>query len=104
MSSKRKSCPVKKRAFIEIDTFNKSDKTTFHGTETVRALNKFERKWFWENSIAIVGTGTTFYGRTFVVPYVDIEGTRYWLVDKEKKEKKKLREEQYGEQAHPFYV
>lgn len=86
---RRKSCPVFQRDFMNLESFNKEDKSTYDGTETVRGLNKFDRNWFRENSIAIVYTSKSFSGRTFVVPYVDIDGKRYWLVDKIKQEKNK---------------
>lgn len=51
---KRKSCPVKRRPVIELEHFDLRDKTTYHGTETVRRFDKFDRRWFWENNVAIV--------------------------------------------------
>lgn len=92
--ARRKSCPVSRRPFIELYSFDKNDKTTYDGTETVRRLDKFDRKWFRENCIAIISASKSFYGRTFVVPYVDIEGQRYWLVDKDRRLKKDLQKTQ----------
>lgn len=84
---KRRSCPVKTRVIMDLESFNKDDKSTFDGTETVRKLNKLDRKWFHENFVALVYSSKSFYGRTFVIPYKDICGIRYWLVDKQKKAK-----------------
>ena len=95
MANKRKSCPVKRRLVIELEYFNKKDKTTFTGSETVRGLNKFDKRWFRENDIAILMTGKTIRGATFVVPYINILGVRYWILDKEKREKRLLRESLY---------
>lgn len=97
--SKRKSCPVYQRPFLELNKFNKNDKNTYDGTESVRGLNKFHRKWFGENAIAIIYCSKSFYGRTFVVPYVDIEGVRYWIIDKEKKERNLRKIEKYENNA-----
>lgn len=99
MSQRRKSCPVSKRPIIDLSDFNKRDKSTFDGTETVRGLNKIERKWFRTNAVCVVATGKTCMGRTFVVPYKDIDGIRYWLVDKDKVERNNMLIEKYGEEA-----
>jgi len=96
---KRKSCPVSRREFIELENFKKEDSTTYDGTETVRALNKFDRRWFGGNAIAITYASKSFYGRTFVIPYVDIDGIRYWLVDNAKQARNKEKLEKYGELA-----
>lgn len=99
MNKRRKSCPVHERPVLELYDFDKSDKSTFDGTETVRGLNKFERKWFRVNAVAIVGSGKTHLGRTFVVPFKDIDGVRYWLVDKERKARNEMLIATYGENA-----
>lgn len=88
--ARRKSCPVSRRPFIELYSFDKNDKTTYNGTETVRRLDEFDQKWFRENCIAIISASKSFYGRTFVVPYVDIEDQRYSLVDRDRRLKKDL--------------
>lgn len=99
MNKKRKSCPVSQRPVLELSDFDKTNKDTFDGTETVRGLNKFQRKWFRVNAVAIVGGGKTHLGRTFVVPYKDIKGVRYWLIDKSKKERNEYLIATYGENA-----
>lgn len=86
--TKRKSCPVNRRDVIDVEGFNQYDNRTYHGTETVRGLNKFDRQWFYNNNVAIVFASKTFFGRTFVVPYLDIEGKRYWILDKNKADRK----------------
>lgn len=83
--AKRKSCPVFQRPILDLDEFNIYDKTTFDGTESVRRLNKFQRRWFGENAVAVLSASKSFYGRTFVVPYVDRDGIRYWLINRAKK-------------------
>ena len=80
--ARRKSCPVCRRPVVELLEFNPKDKSTYNGTETVRGLNKFQRRWFRENAVSIVASGKTHSGRTFVVPYKDINGIRYWILDK----------------------
>lgn len=99
MNKKRKSCPVSQRPLVELYDFNKNDKSTYDGTETVRGLNKFDRKWFRENAVSVVATGKTFLGRTFVVPYVDVDGVRHWIIDKERVLRNKMLIEKYGEDA-----
>lgn len=94
MSYNRKSCPVNKRLILNSDEFDKNDKNTYDGTETVRRLDRFDRKWFSEKSVAITFSSKTFYGRTFVVPYKDIDGIRYWFVDRVKKAKHEFYEQQ----------
>lgn len=96
MASKRKSCPVKRRLVIELEDFDITDKSTFDGTEPVRELNKFHKRWFREKDVAISMTSKTVRGATFVVPYVDILGIRYWIVDKAKREKRLSREALFG--------
>lgn len=89
--SKRPSCPVRQRPFILLDGFDKSNRSTYDGTETVRGLNRLERKWFSDNCIAVVGGGKTCSGLTKVLPYVDIECVRYWIIDSEKKKRKYIK-------------
>lgn len=97
--SKRKSCSVSQRPVIELNEFDKTNRDTFDGTETVRGLNKINRKWFRSNAVAIVYSSKSRLGRTFVVPYKDIDGRRYWLVDKVKKAKNEYKIATYGENA-----
>lgn len=99
MAGRRKSCPVSRRKFIEVEGFNVLDKTTYDDTETVRGLNKFDGKWFRENCIAITMTSKSFYGKTFVVPFKDINGERFWIIDPKKVEKRNMLIEKYGEKA-----
>ncbi|AMN31092.1 hypothetical protein BFS06_14385 [Clostridium perfringens] len=98
MPSKRKSCPVKRRLILDDGCFDVYDKETYHkyGTEVVRGLNKFDRKWFRENAVAVIRTGKTSLGRTFVVPYKDVDGVRYWLLNHKLKEHNQNILDKYG--------
>lgn len=100
--TKRKSCPVNKREFLIIEDFDEKDKGSYDGTETVRGLNKFSKPWFSENNIVILMVSKSFQGKTFVVPYIDKDGKRYWISDPLRKERRKkeaqLRAEKIKEQ------
>lgn len=98
MNKKRKSCPVNQREFLVIENFNENDKSSFDGTETVRGLNKFTKKFFSENQIVVLSTSKSFQGKTFVVPFIDKGEKRYWISDplrKERLNKEKLERQKY---------
>lgn len=99
MAGRRKSCPVSRRKLIQLDGFDVLDKSTYDDTETVRKLNKFDAKWFRENAVATTMTSKSFYGKTFVVPYKDVDGERFWIIDPKKVQRNKSLIEKYGDKA-----
>lgn len=65
--------------------------------KTKKSRNKFDRKWFRENAIAVIYSSKSHYSRTFVVSYMDIDGQRLWSVDKERKVINQAKIEEYGD-------
>ena len=96
MGNRRNSCP-KQREIIDIGNFDIEDRSNYDGTETCRCLNKFERRWFRENAVAVLRTSKSLYGGTFVIPYIDRDGKRYWLTSYRMLERNRKLIEKYGE-------
>lgn len=91
MSSKKNRTTERQRPILRIIGFDPEDRESYDGRETCRGLNKFQKKWFYENDVMIAAVSKSLQGKTFVVPYVDREGTRYWIFDEKKREKRVLK-------------